>query len=513
MKILLNLFLMLTFLGSAENCLSEPVYPWMDKYDTADTIANQIPLPPGYERVQVQRNSFGDWLRCLPLKKGKPPVYLHNGEKKYNQSAHVAVVSIDVGGKDLQQCADAVIRLRAEYLYSEAEYEAIHFNFTSGDNASLKKWQQGWRPLIRGNNVRWQKSRNPDFSYAGFREYLNTVFMYAGTYSLSRELQSVNIRDMQMGDVFIQGGFPGHAVIVADMAANRKTGEKVFLLAQSYMPAQDIHILRNPANEKLSPWYESDFGETLQTPEWTFGKHHLRRFSRVSGEIPTGLKRLLKAYPEYLSSAGPNVLRWKDGTEMIFDDGIRHKDFQTLMSSPDLEDQTAMPYPAGLHYEIPRKNSDPGRIRYEPFFLKMYGDSPPAVRANLTTLSWLPRTVGRHIQITTVNGVHGKLRNISDELDMLPPHLTKHLSSIGGTFNWRKISGTQRLSPHSFGIAIDINVKYADYWRWSRPPLNYKNRIPLEIVGIFEKCGFIWGGKWYHYDTMHFEYRPELLVN
>jgi hypothetical protein len=67
---------------------------------------------------------------------------------------------------------------------------------------------------------------------------------------------------------------------------------------------------------------------------------------------------------------------------------------------------------------------------------------------------------------------------------------------------------------HAYGAAIDINTRFADYWRWvsdDRTPIRWRNRVPIQIVRIFEKHGFIWGGYWYHFDTMHFEYRPELL--
>ncbi|MBW1984365.1 MAG: DUF4846 domain-containing protein, partial [Deltaproteobacteria bacterium] len=207
------------------------------------------------------------------------PVYLYNGKKKLNQDAHFAVIDIDTGRRDLQQCADAVMRLKAEYLYSKKDYAAIHFNFTSGHIASFTKWADGFRPVVSGNRVSWIKKAAAGSSYGNFRKYLDSVFTYAGSYSLSKELKSVSdIANMKIGDVFIKGGFPGHAVMVVDMAYNKNTGKKVFLLAQSYMPAQDIHILKNPKDGTLSPWYDIEFGSTLYTPEWTFYKQELKRF-------------------------------------------------------------------------------------------------------------------------------------------------------------------------------------------------------------------------------------------
>jgi hypothetical protein len=153
---------------------------------------------------------------------------------------------------------------------------------------------------------------------------------------------------------------------------------------------------------------------------------------------------------------------------------------------------------------------DPGRNRYEPLFRKMYGDSAAQVRRHLTTINWF----GQKVRVTKVNDVHRHLATVERDLRRLikrNPALKKYLTPIGGTFKWRKIAGTNRLSVHSFGAAIDINVKYSAYWRWVKGAYRYRNDIPLSIVKIFEKHGFIWGGKWYHYDTMHSEYRPELF--
>ena len=237
--------------------------------------------------------------------------------------------------------------------------------------------------------------------------------------------------------------------------------------------------------------------------------------------LAAGLAALLKAYPEHLASADSNTLYWKDGTAMRYDDGLKGKNALDLLNNPDLEDQFLYPYPKGAAYlPIPRPN-DPGRIRYEPFFLKMYGDSKQAVQKNLRTIVWMPKVHNVSLQVTTVNGVDKKLEAISEELQKLDPKFYPYLANPGGTFNWRLIAGTKRMSMHSFGMTIDINVAHSDYWRWAvkdpqedgTRPIPYKNRIPLEIVAIFEKHGFIWGGKWYHFDTMHFEYRPELLLN
>lgn len=230
---------------------------------------------------------------------------------------------------------------------------------------------------------------------------------------------------------------------------------------------------------------------------------------------------LQKAYPNVFQSITDNKVVWYDGTSMTLDDG-KQKDFKTLLENGDLQDQIcAMQYPLSSEpFRVPQKYEDAGRVRYEPFFLKMYGNSPQAVQANLVEISWLPKHLNQKIKVSKINGVAQKLQQISNELDE-HPEWVKYLKNPGGTFNWRKISGTNRLSMHSFGVTIDINIAFSNYWQWDNKnwqakgeetDLKYINRIPLGIVEIFEKYGFIWGGKWYHYDSMHFEYRPELLV-
>lgn len=217
-------------------------------------------------------------MRSIPLKPHGTDVLLFDGRKKSNQSIHAAIFDVDVGDRDLQQCADATMRLWAEYLRNTKQEDAIHFEFTNGFRVEYSKWMEGYRINVDGNNVSWIKSRDPSNSYDTFMSYMQTIYAYAGTLSLSNELQSVSLDEMKIGDVFIQGGSPGHAVIVVDMAINKTTGERLFLLAQSFMPAQDIHILTNPNNDLLSPWYVLDEREILETPEWRFNIIDLRRY-------------------------------------------------------------------------------------------------------------------------------------------------------------------------------------------------------------------------------------------
>ena len=242
------------------------------------TIEKRFTSPVGYQRTPAPSSFFATFLRNLPLKDKDAKVRYFNGTIKPNTGSYTAVINLPIGTRDLHQCADAVMRLRADYLFQQKRYEDIHFNFTNGFKAEYAKWRAGNRIRVKGNEVSWKKVASNSESKADYWKYLEMVFSYAGTYSLSKELKSIPVNSMQIGDVFIQGGFPGHAVIVVDMVENVSSSKKLFLLAQSYMPAQELHVLSNPNNEGISPWYELEFGEDLQTPDWGFTNRDLKRF-------------------------------------------------------------------------------------------------------------------------------------------------------------------------------------------------------------------------------------------
>lgn len=243
------------------------------------TVESRIRTPQGFQRVQDPAASFADFLRRLPLKPHGTKVRLYDGRVKENNGVYDAVVDLKIGAKDLHQCADAVIRLRAEYLYRQKRFQQIHFNFTNGFRADYGEWRKGKRIVVQGNRAHWAPRHNSAGTYEDFWDYLEVVFSYAGTRSLARELEPANPDDLRSGDIFIQGGSPGHAVIVVDLAIDARNSRKIFLLAQSYMPAQELHILKNPADRRLSPWYSAGFGDVLATPEWTFHGTDLKRFA------------------------------------------------------------------------------------------------------------------------------------------------------------------------------------------------------------------------------------------
>lgn len=238
-------------------------------------VVSRFAVPPGFERDPVDGGSFEAYLRQLPLKPHGSPVLHFDGTEK-RAAVHAAVVAMEIGDRDLQQCADAVMRLRAEYLYHSGQPDRIAFNFTNGFTAEYKRWASGERISVQGNQVQWKPGSAPANDAQTLRNYLNMVFAYAGTLSLEQELVPGTPESIRIGDVFIQGGSPGHCVIVVDKASD-KAGNQRFLLAQSYMPAQEIHILKNPAKGDTDPWYDTE-GDGLVTPQWRFQWTDRKRF-------------------------------------------------------------------------------------------------------------------------------------------------------------------------------------------------------------------------------------------
>jgi D-alanyl-D-alanine carboxypeptidase-like protein len=227
------------------------------------------------------------------------------------------------------------------------------------------------------------------------------------------------------------------------------------------------------------------------------------------------LESLVRAYPDRLAGYDAADLIWRDGTRMPLSDGRPAKSLGEMLRHGSLLDQLRLPYPAGMTAAAFAPDDDPGRIRNRAFFDKMYGDCwQGEVAPRLVSLVWLPRSWGRTIRITAVNGIAERLAAVSEELDALPDAVKRYAHPPAGTYNCRTVADTGEPSMHSWGAAIDINAARADYWLWHRSQVSDTgpaSRIPPEIVAIFERHGFIWGGKWSHYDTMHFEYRPELL--
>lgn len=228
----------------------------------------------------------------------------------------------------------------------------------------------------------------------------------------------------------------------------------------------------------------------------------------VADELPPALRCLGRYYGvSGVARGGSFFAVLPDGRTLQFDDG-KTKSPEQRLNAPDLKDVFAQRYPTGPIYEVTTPDFDPGRVRVDALFQARYGD--PAQHVDVVPLSMFGVRLRVHrLAVPAFTRVRARL----EALVAKEPALRGFLSGLGGTFVVRNIAGTNRRSAHSYGVSIDINVQRSDYWRWQRPaaPLRWRNQIPQAIVDAFEAEGFIWGGRWYHYDTMHFEYRPELL--
>lgn len=252
---------------SAENHQTNPIHTFLNP--EGNTLESRINPPVGYARIPSDSLEFTSFTRTLPLKEDGSKVLLYNGEEKNAQNNHIAIFDIKLSNRDLQQCADSVIRIYAEYYWSLGEYDKIAFHLTNGFYMEYTQWRDGNRLEVEGNDVRWVKKQEYNDSYEEFLSYLDMVFAYAGTLSLTEECDPVEIEELRPGDLFLQGGSPGHCVLIVDVAEDTY-GNRCFLLAQGYMPAQDFHILKNPLNQD-DPWYYAeDIGFPLSTPSWTF---------------------------------------------------------------------------------------------------------------------------------------------------------------------------------------------------------------------------------------------------
>ncbi|MBO4434055.1 MAG: M15 family metallopeptidase [Bacteroidales bacterium] len=226
--------------------------------------------------------------------------------------------------------------------------------------------------------------------------------------------------------------------------------------------------------------------------------------------IPPGAMALIRAYPEFIDSYSDNQLLFRDGSSMVYDDGVA-KSYLERLDDADPEDMFADVYYTGP-VRVPEYCYDPGRGRCEALFKKMYGSSAAEVRKHLVDVQWF----GQKIPFTSVNGAADSLRAVAADIMANHPEMKKYFDK-SSSFYWRAVRGAQRLSAHSYGMTVDICTEYSNYWRWSNPgkeeldELEFKNRIPDEVIMCFERHGFIAGAKWYHFDSMHFEFRTELL--
>lgn len=244
-----------------------------------NTIKGRFSTPDGYEWINEKPDSFGYFLENFNLKPYGSQILKYDGAPISTQYLHEAVFDIDTGNKDLQQCADAVIRLRAEYLFKTKKSDEIKFHFTNGDLVSWNDYKNGIRAFVSGNSVSFRKTANFDDSYQNFRNYLELIFNYAGTISLNKETQPVTkSMELKTGDILITAGSPGHVVFISGVSRN-KEGKRLFLLSEGFTPAQSIHLLSNPFDKNISPWHDLDVNASeTKTARYVFKPTNFRSF-------------------------------------------------------------------------------------------------------------------------------------------------------------------------------------------------------------------------------------------
>lgn len=243
------------------------------------TVRERFHAPENYVWVEEKPQSFGYFIENFKLKPYGTKILKFDGTPIGTQNLHEAVFDISVGTKDLQQCADAVIRLRAEYLKNIGKEHEIGFHYTSGDFLKWKDFKNGHRLIVEGNKVSPAIIAVTDPSVNSFQNYLDNIFNYAGTISLNKETKPVTKNsDLKTGDILITPGSPGHVVFIAGVSKNSE-GKKLYLLGEGFTPAQSIHILKNPFNPKISPWYELDVNSSeIKTARYIFKLTNFRSY-------------------------------------------------------------------------------------------------------------------------------------------------------------------------------------------------------------------------------------------
>jgi len=256
-------------------------YPWLPSMAPLPPmvpLSAHFPAPDGLKRVTVESGSFAHWLRGLPIRTDRANVLAYDGRPLFRPSA--AVVVLDVGKRDLQQCADTAIRLHAEYLWHTGKAGKAAYHFTSGDRSTYADWRRGERFRIKGSKVDRVAGRARGHSRASWMSWLTNIFRYAGTQSLRRDARPIGDRPFEAGDVMVHPGGPGHAVVVLDIATDAD-GRQFALIGQGFMPAEDLHVVKM-AGAVDGLWFPlpADGASAVQTPSWPqpFGRAQAIRF-------------------------------------------------------------------------------------------------------------------------------------------------------------------------------------------------------------------------------------------
>lgn len=247
-------------------------------------IKDRFNLPEGFERVIPEEGSFGAYIQNLPLKEHAVLPKLYTGDQYLNEEPeYVTVVDIPLDNKDLEQSSDSAIRLNAEYLFKTEQYNDISYPFANGFTAEYSKWMEGNRLVTKDNQLEWAQKTDPSNTYEDLKKYLDIVYSYSNTDALNHYLEPVDIKDIQIGDMFVKKACIGRCVMVADMAINESTNEKIVLLAMSdNFTTSEIGIIRNLYDRGLVCWFRipSENGETqyIDIPGDSLSLKWLRRF-------------------------------------------------------------------------------------------------------------------------------------------------------------------------------------------------------------------------------------------
>ena len=241
------------------------------------TLKDRVQIPDGYKRIKYPKDSFQEYVQNYTLEPYGSPIINYDGSEYFAQNIHEAILEIPVPKNGLQQCADALMRIRSEYLWEQHRRDEIGFKFTSGHYCSWRQYADGFRPKIKGNKVSFHKTAKSDSSKTNFYRFLNLIYTYAGTLSLYNELPKVKLEDLQVGDMLVTPGTPGHIVMIADKIKNDK-GEELFTLIQGNTPAQSVCLLKNFEESEMSPWYNFKSKNEIYVPGYYFEKMNFIRF-------------------------------------------------------------------------------------------------------------------------------------------------------------------------------------------------------------------------------------------
>lgn len=288
LKLILALLmtLMCTPALAQDRATLEKTYPWLSRVSAEQTGAlttldRRFAAPKGFVRVEAPAGSYAAYLRGLPVRTDRSETLLHTGDPVSMPSA--AVIPIDIGKRDLHQCADSVIRMYADWLWTQGRAEEARFHFTSGDLARWADWRAGKVLRVKGNKVEKVSAKAAPNTYSAYRSWLDVVFNYASTRSMHRDATRIkDARELRAGDFFLQGGSPGHVVMILDIAQHAD-GRRAALLGQGFLPAREFSVITNKHGRVLDEvWFvlPDEGGAAIPAPPWynTFSMDDAWRF-------------------------------------------------------------------------------------------------------------------------------------------------------------------------------------------------------------------------------------------